>query len=80
MAGLSHPVAALSFELTLIQRDVAHRCIERCCAMGYTQFNASLGESQNFEHNEWVDADAIARWLDGLPPQANSGDIYARLA
>jgi len=80
LAGLSHPVAALSFELTLIQRDVAHRCLERCYVMGYTQFNASLGESQNFEHNEWVDADAIARWLDGLLPQANSGDIYARLA
>lgn len=78
LAGLSQPVAALSFELTLIQRDVAHACIARCEALGYAQFNASLGESQTFEHDGWVDAKAIARWLDDLPPQANSGDIYAR--
>jgi FkbM family methyltransferase len=80
LAGLSEPVAALSFEMTLIQRDVAHRCIERCRALGYARFNAALGESQSFEHDRWIDADAIARWLDGLPPAANSGDVYARLA
>ncbi len=80
LAGLSQPVAALSFEVTLIQRGVAHLCIERCRALGYAQFNAALGESQSFEHDDWVDANTICRWLDGLPPQANSGDVYARLA
>jgi hypothetical protein len=38
-----------------------------------------LGESQTFEHSDWIDANAIARWLDELPPAANSGDVYARL-
>ena len=80
LAGLSEPVIALSFELTLIQRDIAHACIERCRTLGYTRFNAALGESQRLEHHEWVDADTVARWIDGLPPEANSGDIYARLA
>lgn len=80
LAGLSQPVAALSFEFTLIQRNVARECIERCRTLGYTQFNAALGESQTFEHDEWIDAGAISRWLDGLPPRANSGDIYARRA
>jgi FkbM family methyltransferase len=79
LAGLSEPVEALSFELTLIQPDVAHACIARCQALGYAQFYASLGESQTFEHAVWIDAKAIARWLDALPLQANSGDIYARL-
>jgi FkbM family methyltransferase len=79
LSGLSQPVAALSFEVTLIQRGVAHLCIERCRALGYAQFNAALGESQSFEHDDWVDADAICRWVDGLSPQANSGDVYARL-
>lgn len=77
LAGLSQPVAALSFEFTLIQRNVARECIERCRTLGYAQFNAALGESQTFAHYDWVDADAISRWIDGLPPQANSGDIYA---
>lgn len=80
LAGLSRPPAALSFEFTLIQRDIGRACIARCSELGYTRFNAALGESQRFEHADWVDADDIARWLDGLPIEANSGDIYARLA
>jgi len=80
LAGLTRPPAALSFEFTLIQREVGHACIERCRELGYTRFNAALGESQKFEHADWIDADAIARWLAALPIEANSGDIYARLA
>jgi len=79
LAGLAKPVAALSFEFTTIQRDVARACIARCDALGYTQFNAVLGESQQFAHGDWQHAAAITRWLDVLPPEANSGDVYARL-
>jgi FkbM family methyltransferase len=80
LAGLNQPVQALSFEFTLIQREVARSCIERCGALGYAHFNAVLGESQSFEHEEWIDALAISRWLGALPREANSGDVYARLA
>ena len=53
--GLSQRVRALSFEFTTIQRDVALACIERCSAMGYTRFNAALGESQALV-GEWMGA------------------------
>ena len=79
LAGLGQQVPALSFEFTLIQRDITRVCVERCVALGYTRFNAILGESQIFEHSDWIDADVMARWLDALPPDANSGDVYARL-
>ena len=79
LQGLSRAVKALSFEFTTIQRDVARACIERCIALGYTRFNAALGESQAFVNADWVGGEAIARWLDGLPHAANSGDIYAAL-
>jgi FkbM family methyltransferase len=79
LAGLTKPIVALSFEFTTIQRDVARACIERCTALGYTKFNAALGESQQFIQDDWLDADALTRWLDALPPDANSGDVYARL-
>lgn len=79
LAGLSRPPAALSFEFTLIQRELGRACIDRCRELGYRRFNAALGESQKFEQAEWIDADAIARWLDALQMEANSGDIYARL-
>jgi len=74
--GLSQRVRALSFEFTTIQRDVALACIERCSAMGYTRFNAALGESQALV-GEWIGAGDVASWLIALPQSANSGDIYA---
>ena len=79
LAGLSQPVQALSFEFTLIQREIALASIERCGVLGYTRFNAALGESQSFEHDDWIDASAMSRWLGALPREANSGDVYARL-
>jgi hypothetical protein len=80
LAGLSQAVPALSFEFTTIQRDVAHACLKRCAALGYVRYNAALGESQALVHPDWQDAAAIARWLDALPMEANSGDVYAARA
>ena len=77
LAGLTQPVAALSFEFTTIQRDVARACVARCEKLGFVRYNAALGESQALVHGEWQSADAIVRWLDGLPMEANSGDVYA---
>jgi FkbM family methyltransferase len=77
LAGLSRPVAALSFEFTIIQRAVALAALDRCVALGFTGFDAALGESQTLVHDAWRSADAIRRWLTGLPDEANSGDIYA---
>lgn len=79
LAGLSRPVPALSFEFTTIQRDVALAAIARCEDLGYARFNAALGESQAFVHGEWIAADTLKQWLDALPHEANSGDVYARL-
>ena len=79
LQGLAHAVKALSFEFTTIQRDVALVCIERCITLGYARFNAALGESQTFVNADWVGGKEIARWLIGLPHDANSGDIYAAL-
>lgn len=75
LMGLTRPVAALSFEFTTIQRDIARACIGRCLALGLTQFNAAIGESQVL--GDWRSAEATGRWLDDLPHEANSGDVYA---
>jgi len=80
LAGLSCPIAALSFEFTTIQRNVARACVKRCISLGLERFNAVLGESQSLVHSDWVGGSEIAAWLDELPNAANSGDIYAALA
>jgi FkbM family methyltransferase len=76
LSGLSQAVHAVSFEFTTIQRDVGLACIERCAALGYSRFNAALGESQTLI-GDWMNAQDVARWLTELPQTANSGDIYA---
>jgi len=79
LAGLTRPPRALSFEFTTIQRGVAADCIARCSALGYTRFNAALGESQVFVYPTWSNGEEMAAWLAALPDSANSGDIYALL-
>lgn len=79
LAGLSVAVSALSFEFTTIQRQVAHTCLAACRELGDYSFNAAIGESQRLEFEERLSADEIAAWLDALPHEANSGDIYAVL-
>jgi len=76
--GLTRPIPALSFEFTTIQRDVAQTGLKRCQALGFTRYNAALGESQKLVHASWHGAEEIGRWLATLPIEANSGDIYAR--
>jgi FkbM family methyltransferase len=79
LGGLTQPVPALSFEFTIIQREIAHACLERCAALGYGRYNAALGESHILTYPDWVSAAKISAWLQGLPNEANSGDIYALL-
>lgn len=79
LAGLSFAPRALSFEFTTIQRAVALDCLGRLAALGYRAFNACLGESMAFAHAAPVEADAMAAWIAALPPEANSGDVYAAL-
>src|SRR5437764_3580188 len=77
LAGLTRPPAALSFEFTTIQREIALGCLERCGVLGYAKFNAAIGEEQSFVFPEWCSRDEIAAWIRALPPATNSGDIYA---
>lgn len=77
LSGLTRPLTALSFEFTTIQRAVALAALERCVVLGFSRFNAALGETHAFVHEGWRSAAELRDWLAGLPHEANSGDIYA---
>lgn len=79
LAGLSNPVRALSFEFTTLQREVALDALDAVEALGDYTFNACLGEDMRFILPSPVHAGTLARWLESLPAEANSGDIYASL-
>ena len=77
LAGLSTPVAALSFEYLAAAREVALACVERLAALGRYEYNWSVGEQQRLAAPRWLEPDAIRAVLRGLT--AGSGDVYARL-
>lgn len=79
LAGLSQPVRTLSFEFTTIERGVARACLARLEALGPYRFNAALGESQSLAFDAPITGAAMADWIDALPHEANSGDVYAML-
>ena len=79
LAGLSSPVAVLSFEFTTIQRDVAARCLELLAALGPYGFDLALGESQQMTFGRLVSAAEMTAHIEALPHAANSGDVYALL-
>jgi FkbM family methyltransferase len=77
LAGLSTPVAALSFEFTTIQRDVALKCLDILRGLGPYLFDVALGESQVLTFGRGISAADMARHIGDLPHAANSGDVYA---
>jgi FkbM family methyltransferase len=79
LAGLSMAPRSVSFEFTTIGRAVARASLERLVTLGYAAFNACLGESMAWCHPAPVGAVGLSAWLDGLLPEANSGDVYASL-
>jgi len=78
LAGLSHPLPALSFEFTTVERAVARRALDRAVALGFTRFNLALGDAMALAEPAWLTATALATLLDALPHSANSGDVYCR--
>jgi FkbM family methyltransferase len=80
LSGLSQSVPALSFEFTMIQRQLTVDCIERCLALGLIEFNVSMGESHQLAFEAWIDGQQLKAYLSALADEANSGDVYARCA
>jgi FkbM family methyltransferase len=79
LCGLSQTVPALSFEFTMIQRDLTMDCLKRCEELGLKYFNVSMGESHALSFDSWIQAPEMAKFLSTLPNEANSGDVYARV-
>ena len=80
LQGLNHPIAALSFEFTTIQREVALLSLERLAQLAPYSFNLSLGEEHALRYETWLNAQEMGDALLALPGSANSGDVFARFA
>ena len=79
LGGLSRALPALSFEFTTIARAVAQNCLDRIAALGAYSFDVAMGESAELVYGRPVPANVVAAFIRSLPPEANSGDVYAWL-
>ena len=78
LAGLSHPLRALSFEYLPHALGYARTCVARLTALGPYCFNWSSGESYELA-GRWLTGDELGDALETAPAQHRSGDVYARL-
>lgn len=80
LSGLSQPLPMLSVEYLPAFCDRTVAVIDRLEGLGRYRFNPVTGEAGGFLWPEWRDAQAVRAWLEALPPEGGSGDLYARLA
>ena len=80
LAGLSRPIAAVSFEFVPSALDSALASLARLEALSTYRYNVSLGESLKLVFTEPIDAASLRAWLTDRAPESDSGDIYATLA
>jgi hypothetical protein len=78
LAGLSHPVEALSVEFVAGGLDVARACIRHLGSLASYRYNVIAGEGRDFRFGEWQTPEAIGGWLDEGAEGVSSGDLYAR--
>lgn len=79
LSGLFQPVPMLSVEYLPGFVDLTHRVLDRIKQLGDYRFNPVVGEGASFLWEQWRDAAEVRRWLDSLPTNAPSGDLFARL-
>lgn len=83
LAGLSHPVRALSFEYIPAAHEAAMAVldiVERLgAAAGGYAYNYSPVETMRFVEERWIDLPELIRLLERIRPLGRSGDVYARL-
>ena len=76
LAGLSQRLPMFSFEFTTIQKDVAVKCLHFIASIGTYRFNLACGESQDLRFNSNVGLSELMIFIDEIPHDFNSGDIY----
>jgi FkbM family methyltransferase len=77
LTGLTHCVAALSFEYLLDDLMLAERCVRRLEERGPYRFNWTLGEARHLLSQRWLTGDDLISTLKTTSSRPRSGDVYA---
>uniref|UniRef100_A0A7C1T4B8 FkbM family methyltransferase n=1 Tax=Agrobacterium albertimagni TaxID=147266 RepID=A0A7C1T4B8_9HYPH len=77
--GLSKPIPLIAFEYIPAMPSVASNAVDRLMGIGNYRFNRVVGEQHRFVSDRWKSADELLVELSQMPPEAQSGDVYARI-
>ncbi len=80
LAGLSRPLAALSFEYLPMAHEAALAALDVVERLGDYRYNYTPVETMRFAGEHWLDAADLVELLERFRPLGRSGDVYARLA
>ncbi|MDZ7779605.1 MAG: FkbM family methyltransferase [Gemmatimonadota bacterium] len=79
LAGLTHPIAGISFEFVQGGLDIARACVDHLDALGPYRFNAVAREERRFRFRPWLGAVELRAWLDAGADGLAFGDVYAKI-
>ena len=77
LQGLTHPIAALSFEYIPVAIDRAIACLERVSTIGDYRYRHSRVETHRWADPGWMEPGAMIELLSAFPADDRSGDVYA---
>lgn len=78
LAGVTTPPPMVSVEFLPGFAAHIHAAMEQLQTLGDYRFNPVVGESAQFLWSKWRDAEQTKTWLDTLPVDSESGDLFAR--
>lgn len=79
LSGLTKPIALLSVEYLPGFPKLTLAVVDQLARLGDYRFNPVVGEKAKFLWSQWRDAGETKAWLESQPPDAASGDLFARL-
>jgi FkbM family methyltransferase len=78
LRGLTHPIALLSFEFHLNERDISKTllCLKQLIGLGQNLVNITPAESLFFHFPEWIPLEKFIEWFPGDLKNKLPGDSY----
>lgn len=79
LSGLSQPVQMLSVEYLPGFLHLTNKVLDRIEQLGDYSFNPVVGEKASFLWDQWQDGEAVRKWLNELPKDGPSGDLFCKV-
>jgi len=78
LKGLTQPIPYISFEIAERNFEAAVKCVEHLDSIAQVGFKHCPYEKYKFSNSEWLPKSHFIPFIESLPPELITGDIYAK--